>query len=360
MNSNTELKNENKNTNQETLKVSIMKIRNNFILKKIFVNLKRIKQLDIIKYNKILQNRLNFSFNDYKEYRSIYSEIEIELVPVKNKFGNFINIINESEKDYFHIFFNDNPERFNIYRIKRNQQVDKIKIIIDYQVKSFSKLFNDCKCIESINFKKFYRNNITDMSYMFGSCEQIKEINFSKFNTDNVNHMNDMFFGCHSLQELDLSNFRTDNVIDMSSMFCGCTSLKKLNLSNFITNKVTDMGYMFNYCKKLEELNVSSFNTENVKDMTFMFRLCRSIKNLNISNFKTNNVKKMICIFDRCSSLEKLNIDNFSFNNVVNGYDMFIGCVSLKEIIINKNNEDIYIKIKKYKGRLKAKLIYRK
>ena len=227
MNSNTELKNENKNTNQETLKVSIMKIRNNFILKKIFVNLKRIKQLDIIKYNKILQNRLNFSFNDYKEYRSIYSEIEIELVPVKNNFGNFINIINESEKDYFHIFFNDNPERINIYRIKRNQQVDKIKIIIDYQVKSFSKLFNDCKCIESINFKKFYRNNITDMSYMFGSCEQIKEINFSKFNTDNVNHMNDMFFGCHSLQELDLSNFRTDNVIDMSAMFCGCTSLKK-------------------------------------------------------------------------------------------------------------------------------------
>ena len=42
--------------------------------------------------------------------------------------------------------------------INKKDKVIKIKIIIDYQVKSFKKLFYWCICIESINFKKFYRN----------------------------------------------------------------------------------------------------------------------------------------------------------------------------------------------------------
>ena len=42
-----------------------------------------------------------------------------------------------------------------------------IKIIIDCHVESFKELFYDCECIESINFNKFYRNNINNMSGMF-------------------------------------------------------------------------------------------------------------------------------------------------------------------------------------------------
>ena len=40
----------------------------------------------------------------------------------------------------------------------------KIDIIIDYPVKSFYQLFSYCGCIESVRFKKFYRNNVTNMS----------------------------------------------------------------------------------------------------------------------------------------------------------------------------------------------------
>ena len=68
--------------------------------------------------------------------------------------------------------------------------------MIDYQVKSFYELFDDCKCIESINFKKFYRNNITDMSWMFDGCSSLKELNLNNFNTNNVTGMSGMFFGC--------------------------------------------------------------------------------------------------------------------------------------------------------------------
>ena len=72
----------------------------------------------------------------------------------------------------------------------------KKKIIIDYQVKSFKGLFPRCECIESINFKKFYRNNITDMSGMFYKCSSLKELNINNFNTNNVTNMKYMFSGC--------------------------------------------------------------------------------------------------------------------------------------------------------------------
>ena len=82
------------------------------------------------------------------------------------------------------------------YYIEEEDKVTKIKIIIDYQVKSLKKLFYGCYCIESINFKKFYRNNITDMSFMFCDCSSLKELNLTNFNTNNVTNMSCMFPGC--------------------------------------------------------------------------------------------------------------------------------------------------------------------
>jgi hypothetical protein len=50
--------------------------------------MKTIKSLNIIKYNKKLQKRLNISINDYIEC----SKIEIQLKPSHEIFGKFINI----------------------------------------------------------------------------------------------------------------------------------------------------------------------------------------------------------------------------------------------------------------------------
>ena len=61
------------------------------------------KSLDIIKYNKNIKDSLNISIKDYKEYSKIYSSIEIELKPVNNKYGQFINI-NEEDEVYYHIY----------------------------------------------------------------------------------------------------------------------------------------------------------------------------------------------------------------------------------------------------------------
>ena len=139
-------------------------IKNNYFLQKLYDNMTKKKKLEIVKYNKKIQNRINLSVKDYKVYSETFTPIEIEIVPNKNKYRKFINI-DEYDELYYHIYFNDNKEEIkNKYYIEEEDNVTKIKIIIDYQVKSFKDLFSWCKCIKSIIFKKFYRNNV---KYLF-------------------------------------------------------------------------------------------------------------------------------------------------------------------------------------------------
>ena len=106
------------------------KIKSRYILSKIYNNMTIKKKLKIVKYNKRIQNRLNLDVKDYKEY----CEIEIEIIPAKDKCGKFINI-NKNDKLYYHIYLNDNKEEIkNKYEINKEDNVTKIKIIIDYQV----------------------------------------------------------------------------------------------------------------------------------------------------------------------------------------------------------------------------------
>ena len=133
-------------------------IKSRYILLKIYDNMTKKKKLEIVKYNKRIQNRINLSVKNYKEYSETFTQIEIEIIPTKDKYGKFIHI-NKNDRLYYHIYFNDNKEEIkNKYSIREEDKVRKIKIIIDYQVKSFKELFCDCECIEFINFKKFNRN----------------------------------------------------------------------------------------------------------------------------------------------------------------------------------------------------------
>ena len=131
----------------------------------------------IIKSNNNIQKRLNININNYKDFSEKFSSIELEIIPIKYKYGSFINI-KEEDKKYFHIYFNDNKEEIIKTELNKDDKVSKIKIIIDYQIKSFKELFYYCKCIESINFKKFYRNNITNMYWMFYDCSSLKKLKY--------------------------------------------------------------------------------------------------------------------------------------------------------------------------------------
>ena len=127
-------------------KDKIENLKSNYILKKIFGNLK-IKKI------------LNINIDNYKEFCEKYSSIEIEIIACKSKKSKYIKIEGDKEK-YYHIYFNDSKEEIKKNELSKDDNVSRIKIIIDYQIKSFERLFQYCDCIESIIFKKFYRINI--------------------------------------------------------------------------------------------------------------------------------------------------------------------------------------------------------
>ena len=120
-------------------KDELKNIKSDYFLQKICNNLQRKISLEIFKYNKKIQKRLNISINNYKEYSEIYSSIEIELIPVLYARGKFINIP-ENEKEYFHIYFNESKDEIKCGVLVDNNKVSKIKIIINYQVKTFDNL----------------------------------------------------------------------------------------------------------------------------------------------------------------------------------------------------------------------------
>ena len=317
----------NEELNQKEYKAGFENIKSDFVLKKIFVYIEKIKLLKIIESNKKMKTRLNINIDDYKEYSQLYSSIELELKPDENiKRGNFINIASE-EMPYYHIYFDNSKEETKRNYLNENEKVEIIRIIINHQITSLAHLFYGCK-INSITFKKFIRTNIIDMNCMFYGCELLKEINFSNFNTTNVK--------------------------DMTYMFQGCKLLKKLDLSNFNTINVTKMCRMFQYCESLEELNVSSFNTNNVNTMSGMFCKCKSLKELDIYNFNTNKVKYMSYIFDGCESLIKLKYsENFTTKSDPYATYMFIDC----PIDIHRNTKVKYEEPKKPKKRKDLKCI---
>ena len=119
-------------------KVSFEKIKSHYFILRIFVHMKKNKLLEIVKNNKKMQKQLNLNLNDYKEYSQLYTPIEMEIKFEEGKFGNFIKIP-DKDKKYYHIYFDNSKEDIKRDFTKYNEKVKVVKIIIDYQVKSFLK-----------------------------------------------------------------------------------------------------------------------------------------------------------------------------------------------------------------------------
>ena len=137
-------------------KIGFDNLKSNYLLIKLFFNvMKKTKSLTIVKYSKKLQKRMNLNINSYKDYSQLYSLIELELKLIddkcdeverkyniwfKEKNNTFINILDE-EKEYYHIYFDNSKDEIKRNFLNKNEKVNTIKIIIDYQVESLKKLF---------------------------------------------------------------------------------------------------------------------------------------------------------------------------------------------------------------------------
>ena len=129
-------------------KISIFEnIRSDYLLKKIFNNLKENKLLNIIKYNKYIQKRIKKDINSFRDYSKIEIEVTLKL---ENKREFIINVLNEKDQLNYHIFLNDEEKELKrIYIIKTDNELKKAKIIIEPEVNSFAELFKGC-CITII------------------------------------------------------------------------------------------------------------------------------------------------------------------------------------------------------------------
>ena len=104
---------------QIKLKDILGNVKSKYILQNVFNNLEKKKSFKILKYNKNIKNRMNININDYKKFSELFSSIEIELKPSKDKYGNFINIDKEN-KIYFHTHFNNIKEEIKRNNINEN------------------------------------------------------------------------------------------------------------------------------------------------------------------------------------------------------------------------------------------------
>ena len=288
------------------------KIKSNFILKQIFNDLDKKVSLEIIRYNKRIKKRLNKDINNYKKYLQII----IEIIPKENIYGSFINISNNENKCYYHIYFNDDRKEIQRNYIIEDDKVDKIKIGIDYEIKNLYGLFKECKCIKILNFIQFNRKVIDDMSYLFSRYSSLEEINFSKFITNNITNMSYIFYECSSLKRLNLSNFNTNNVIDMRGMFYGCSSLEELNLSNFNINDITNISYIFYKCSSLKFLTLENFDNNKIEDILIKLNKGTSLK--------------IQCSKDLKRKIRKFGYGNFVIEKkkiTLNGFKRSINCL---------------------------------
>ena len=93
--------------NINIIETNIFNVKSKYIMKEIFFIIKMNKLLKIVKYNKIIKDKLDINTKDYEEFL----KINLEIIPKLNidSKNTFINIP-ANEESYYHIYFNDNKE----------------------------------------------------------------------------------------------------------------------------------------------------------------------------------------------------------------------------------------------------------
>ena len=101
---------ESKDTASKLEEKGLRNLKSDYFIQKFFGYMSERKSLETIRYNKNIQKRINININHYKAYSETKTSIELDIIPKKGEYGNFINI-NVEDKKYFHIYFNDNKKK---------------------------------------------------------------------------------------------------------------------------------------------------------------------------------------------------------------------------------------------------------
>ena len=65
----------------------LIKLKSDYFIQKFFDYIPEKKSLEIIKYNKDITKRIKISINHYKAYSETKTSIELDIIPMKGKYG---------------------------------------------------------------------------------------------------------------------------------------------------------------------------------------------------------------------------------------------------------------------------------
>ena len=89
---------ESKDTTSKVEEQGLRNLKSDYFIQKFFEYMPKRKSLETIRYNKNIQKRINININHYKAYSETKTSIELDIIPMKGKFGVFININEEDKK----------------------------------------------------------------------------------------------------------------------------------------------------------------------------------------------------------------------------------------------------------------------
>ncbi len=140
---------------------------------------------------------------------------------------------------------------------------------------------------------------------LFAGYIHVQRIAFqNNFRTQDVKDMSRMFYDCRNLQTLDISSFDTGNVTDMSQMFGGCERLVMLNLGKLHTQNVQKMTGIFENCNQLE--HVFYYGTGAIKQIKKEYETSGNCR----STFADHVLKKVNPVLEDPSSVSGISWEN--------------------------------------------------
>ena len=223
------------------------KIKSKYICQKIFNNLNEKVRFNIPRYNKKIQQLLNFKFNNYVEFYRIYNIIDIKVIFNKDNCEN-----NNFNQDITNLFTNQRYKIIDISNEKDNNKKNNqnVKNYLYYDKDSNTRnlimQIKKNKTTLKLTIKGFFinKNNWSQFNNIISSLNKYGNMKLKVISKWGFTICREMIKNLINCTEIDLSKFNTINVTDMSYMIYGCSSLNKLNLNYFNTSNVTNMSYM--------------------------------------------------------------------------------------------------------------------
>ena len=234
----------------------LLNIHSKYLIQNVLNFLTLKKQLKIMKYNKQLQERSQYSLKDYKDFYYV----EFEIIPVEYLQKKEIFVNNTKPVDISFTKLNNEIIHSKNNFLAPGHEVKKINISFSSVDFTFSRLFYDCACIKEIKILKFHRDDVKDMSYMFYACKNLKKINFCSY--------------CKNLAIFFAPNFVGKKTIDISNMFYYYSKLRYIDLSHFSITCETIARGLFGFCFNLSCVMIKNIEFHPNVDKNEIFSFC--------------------------------------------------------------------------------------